>query len=253
MFKIRDGKIKVFTKYVQMLPGTHTILVDAETGAISYNSGEPVVEYTYNEDTGHVAIESKLSGIGEDYKAPTRGRSWMNNRKLSSGPLYESHDINVFFEGLGLDFNYNGIAFTGVAIKSFIWTGGRVCFDDMFSSGATNQHRYTAIPAAGSCGTALTGMYDTGEGQIRDIMSFGGSGLLHAAAFNGYEWYGNAVSIVFSYRSFRKYLSFARGLNGVFESSLGPMGASKGDVEPDGSFPNTFDAGFKFSMFNLKQ
>ena len=262
MFRIRDGKIKVFAKYVQMIPGTHTIGVDQESGSAAHDSGTPVVRYTYDQETGNVSITSLLSDMGGGGKAPTKARSWMNGRKLSAGPLYGGSlgvggkEINVYAEGFGFDFDYNGIAHSVLATKPFKWTGGRVCFDDMFSGGGTNQGKYTAIPAAGKCGRALIDEYDSGLGTIRDLAGMyggGGSGLMSAAQNNAMEFYGNSVSIVFSYRTFRKYISWARGLSGIFESSIGPIGSSKGSVEPDGSFPNVFDAGFKFSMFNLRQ
>ena len=256
MFRIRDGKIKVFSKYVQMIPGAHTLSVDTETGSVSHGEGSPVVEYTFDEETGNVSINSLLSSVGGAMKAPTKARSWMNGRKLSSGPLYEGSEINVYLEGFAFDFNYTGVAHAVLATKPFRWTGGRVCFDDMFGGGGSNQGKYTAIPASGSCGQALIDTYDSGVGTIADIAGiYGGgtSGLQTASQRNAMEYYGNAVSIVMSYRSFRKYVSWARGLSGIFESSLGPIGASGGSVEPDGSFPSVFDAGFKFSMFNLKQ
>ncbi len=263
MFRIRDGKIKVFAKYVELRPGTHTVKVDKETGSVSYETGDDVVTYTFDEDTGEISITSLLGSMGAG-KPPTKARSWMNDRLLSRGPLYEGRlgvggsEIAVYLEGFAFDFDYNGIAHIVTAIKPFRWTGGRVCFDDMFGSGGygSNQGRYTAIPAAGSCGQALTNTYDSGLGTVADIAGmYGGhtSGLNMAASANAMEFYGNSVSIVFSYRSFRKYLSWARGLTGIFECSIGPIGTSSGGVEPDGSFPDAFDAGFKFSMFNLRQ
>lgn len=265
MFRIRDGKIKVFAKYVAMKEGTHTIYVDTESGSASYdsNSGSPVVTYTLTTD-GEVSITSLLGDVGGGGKAPTKARSWMNGRKLSSGPLYEEPlgaggpEINVYLEGFAFDFDYNGIAHAVVATKPFRWTGGRVCFTDMLGNGGfgSNQGKYTAIPAAGSCGQTFIQDYESGIGQIADIASIyggGGGGLMNAAGRGAIEFYGNSVSIVFSYRSFRKYVSWARGLTGIFTSSIGPIGASGGNVEPDGSFPDVFSSGFKFSMFNLKQ
>lgn len=256
MFRIRDGKIKVFAEYVQMIPGVHTLSVDIKTGSISHGEGSKVVTYDFDETTGKVSITSHLGPMGGTVKAPTKARSWMNGRKLSSGPLYEGPDINVYLEGFAFDFNYTGVAHAVLATKPFIWTGGRVCFSSMFAMSFSQQGKYTALPASGSCGQALINTYETGTGQIADIAGFYGghtSGLQVAAQADVMEFYGNAVSIVMSYRSFRKYVSWARGLSGIFECSLGPIGASGGSVEPDGSFPDVFDAGFKFSMFNLKQ
>jgi len=265
MFRIKDGKIKVFAKYVELRPGTHTVKVDKNTGSISYETGDDVVRYTFDENTGDIAIESLLGPVGySSGEPPTKARSWMNGRMLSSGPLYKDptgaggSNISVYLEGFAFDFDYNGVAHVVSATKPFRWTGGRVCFDDMFGSGGfgNSQAQYTAIPAAGSCGRSFIDTYDNGLGQVADIAGiYGGgtSGLMKAASKNVFEYYGNSVSIVFSYRSFRKYLSWARGLTGIFECSLGPIGTSSGDIEPDGSFPDTFDAGFKFSMFNLRQ
>lgn len=259
MFRIKDGKIKVFAKYVPLIDGTHTIKVDKDTGSISYNSGESVVRYTFDSQTGRIEIESLLGSMGDDFKEPTRGRSWDNGRKISAGPLYEtSNEISAFMEGFVFDFDYNGVASTAVAMKPFRWVGGRVCFNDAYGNGGygSNQGKYTAVPSSGSCGTAWTDRYDSGVGQVEDVLAgYGGGagGFMNSQTDNTMEYYANSTSIVFAYRSFRKYLSWARGLSGVFESSIGPIGASKGEVEPDGSFPDTFDAGFKFSMFNLKQ
>ena len=262
MFRIKDGKIKIFSKYVQMMPGTHTIGIDVDTGTISHTGGSPVVEYTLDEGTGRISITSMLGPMGVPFKEPTRARSWMNNRMISSGPLYEGRlgaggkEISVFMEGFAFSYNYTSIAHTAMAIKPFRWAGGRVCFDDMFSGGGTSQGKYTALPSSFSCGRALIDEYDSGVGTMRDIASIyggGSGGLMHAAQRNAMEFYGNSTSIVFSYRSFRKYLSFARGMSGLFECSLGAIGGNGASVEPDGNIPNVFDGGFKFSMFNLTQ
>lgn len=267
MFKIKDGKIQVFSKFIQMLPGTHTVKVDKETGSLSYSgNGDDVVTYTLDEDTGKITITPVIgTGYSAPFKAPTKARSWMNGRKISSGPLYGDNnlgvggkEINVYLEGFAFDFNYVSVASVATAVKPFRWTGGRVCFDNAFGAGGygNNQGKYTALPAAMSCGRSFINEYETGQGQIRDIANIYGaptSGVLHSAQMDMIEFYGNSVSIVFSYRSFRKYLSFAHALTGIFESSIGTIGASGGSVEPDGSFPQVFDASFKFSMFNLKQ
>ena len=263
MFRIRDGKIKIFSKYVQMVYGTHTIYIDKDSGAISFVSGDPVVRYTLDEATGHLSIESLLSDLGLPYDAPTKARSWMNGRKLSAGPLYGSdisntNEISVFAEGFAFDFNYTSIAHTVTAVKPFKWAGGRVCFDDMYSPGGSGQGVYTATPSSGSCGMALTDMYSSGEGSIRDIVALygggiGGGGYTAASFTNTMEFYANSTSVVFSYRSFRKYMSFARGVSGLFECSLGAIGGNDASVEPDGVIPDVFDSGFKFSMFSLSQ
>lgn len=244
-----------------MQEGTHTIYIDKDTGTVSTNGGDQVVTYTFSAN-GNISITSHLSDLGLPFKEPTRARSWMNGRKLSSGPLYgttlsNDGEINVYAEGFAFDFNYTAVAHMATAMKPFRWAGGRVCFDDMFSAGGGgNQAQYTAVPSSMSCGTALQDTYDTGEGAVRDIASlYGGptSGFQAAAQKNAMEFYGNSTSIVFSYRSFRKYLSFARGVSGLFECSLGPIGGNDASVEPEGSFPDVFDSGFKFSMFNLSQ
>lgn len=263
MFRVKDGKLKVFSKYTALRNGTHTVYVDAATGSVSYSGEKAVVSYTFDELSGELDIQSHLEDMGGG-SAPTKARSWMNGRKISSGPLYgESlgvggREINVYLEGFAFDFDYNGVAHAVAATKPFRWTGGRVCFQDMLGNGGGlgTQGKYTAIPAAGSCGQAFIQDYETGVGQIADIASIyggGAGGLLSAAGAGAMEFYGNSVSVVFSYRSFRKYLSWARGLTGIFECSLGAIGASSGSVEPDGAFPDVFDGGFRFSMFNLRQ
>lgn len=261
MYKIKGGKLKVFSKYISMLNGTHSVYVNKEAGSISHNDqdGDLVVTYTHDEITGRVTIDSSsLTELGLPFNPPTRARSWMNGRKISSGPLYGSDkDITVYLEGFAFDFDYNTIVCSAMAIKPFRWTGGRVCFDDMFSGGSTNQGRYTAIPGSGSCGQALIDTYDSGLGQVGDIATLYGasgvSGATQAEQQNAIEYYGNDVSVVFSYRSFKKYISFARGMSGIFTCSLGEIGGRGANLEPDGVIPDPTGKSFEFSMFNLKQ
>lgn len=260
MFKVKGGKIKVFSKYISMEYGSHTLYVDKETGNISSSDGDgldAVVTYTLDEVTGAVTIESHLEDMNLEFKAPTRARSWMNGRKISSGPLYEAgKDINVYLEGFAFDFDYNSVVCTGLAIKPFRWAGGRVCFDDMYSTGSNTGADYTALPASMSCGTALTDTYDSGVGTIADIASVYGaptSGGDIAQQQNAMEWYGNATSIVFSYRSFKTYMSFVRGMSGIFTCSLGAIGGTNANVEPDGDIGAFTKKGFGLSMFGLKQ
>lgn len=260
MYKVRGGKMKVFSKYITLLDGTNSIYVNKDTGTVSHSqdTGSKVVTYVYSTSTGHLSIDSHLTGVapgGE--KAPTKARSWMNGRKLSSGPLYEGEDINVYLEGFAFDFDYNAIVCTGLAIKPFRWAGGRVCFTTMYGGSDPGAGKYTALPSSGSCGNALADTYDSGLGQVGDIASMYGanntSGFQQAAQADSMQYYANATSIVFSYRSFKKYMSFARGLSGIFECSLGTIGGSKGGVEPEGEISDPTGKSFQFSMFNLKQ
>ena len=257
MFRVKGNKIKIFAKYVALQNGTHTIRVDKETSIVytDGNTGEPVCQYTYDSSNGRLTVNSLLSDLNLPYEAPTHARSWMNGRKISSGPIYEGHDINVYLEGFAFDFDYNSIACTAMAIKPFRWAGGRVCFDDMYSSGNTKP-RYTALPASGACGSSMQDTYGSGLGTVADVASMYGaptSGSLMASQQNAIQWYGNATSIVFSYRSFRKYLSFARGMGGIFECSIGAIGGNSANIEPDGVIPDPTNKSFEFSMFNLKQ
>lgn len=259
MYKVKGGKLKVFSKYVTIKDGTHSIYVDKDTGEVSHSSshGEKVVTYTNDISTGRLIIESHLDDMGLPFDPPTRARSWMNGRKVSSGPLYDSiKEVNVYLEGFAFDFDYNSVVCSAMALKPYRWAGGRVCFDDMYSAGQNTNTQYTAIPGSGSCGQALTETYDSGMGTMGDIAGVYGaptSGIQMAAQKNAMEWYGNATSIVFSYRSFRKYLSFARGLTGIFECSIGSIGGKSGNIEPDGVIPDPSNKSFEFSMFNLKQ
>jgi len=259
MYKIKGGKLKIFSKYVEMRDGTHTLYVDMDSGAVSHTDiGPAVVEYTYSVETGRVTIDNKLGEMGEEFEAPTRARSWMNGRKISQGPLYEKgRDITVYLEGFAFDFDYTSVVCSAMAMKPFRWTGGRVCFDDMFSSGSTAGAQYTALPASGSCGRALIDTYENGTGTVGDIASMYGapntSGFQQASQQNAIEWYGNATSIVFSYRSFKKYISFARGLSGIFTCSLGAIGGRGAELEPDGVIPDPTSRSLDFSMFNLRQ
>lgn len=260
MFKVKGGKIKVFSKFIGMEYGTHTLYVDKETGNISTAAADGldrVVTYSLNEATGAVTIQSHLEDLNLDFKAPTRARSWQNGRKISSGPVYQAHkDINVYLEGFAFDFDYNSVVCTGLGIKPFRWSGGRVCFDDMHSVGQHTGADYTALPSSMSCGKALTDTYESGLGIVADIASVYGartSGLQIAQQKNAMEWYGNATSIVFSYRSFKTYMSFARGMTGIFTCSLGAIGGTNANIEPDGDMGAFMSSGFGLSMFGLKQ
>lgn len=260
MFKIRGGKLKVFSKYIIMKNGTHSLYVNKDNGSVSHepSSGDKVATYTFDEVSGHTQIESHVPDLGLPYTTPTRARSWMNGRKISAGPLYEKgKDITVYLEGFAFDFNYTSVICTATALKPFRWAGGRVCFDSMYTMGGANQGKYTALPASGRCGGALEDTYSSGSGQVGDIASMYGasgvSGFQQASQKDALQFYGNATSIVFSYRSFRKYISFARGLSGIFECSIGKIGGKAGDLEPDGDIPDSTGKSFQFSMFNLKQ
>ena len=260
MFKVKGGKIKVFSKFISPLNGSHSIYVNVESGAVSHNAddGGIVASYTFNETTGKLVIESELEDMSLPFKTPTRARSWQNGRKISSGPLFEAgKDINVYLEGFAFDFDYNSVVCTSTELKPFRWAGGRVCFDSMYSGGSTAQGQYTALPASGSCGNALSDTYDSGLGAVGDIATtygaHGTSGFQQASQRDAMQFYGNATSVVFSYRSFKKYMSFARGLNGIFECSLGPIGSKEASVEPDGVIPDPSGKSFQFSMFNLRQ
>jgi hypothetical protein len=261
MYKIKGGKLKVFSKYVTMKDGEHSLYVNKETGVVSHSpdQGDIVVTYTYSVETGHLSIDSHLTDMNLPYSTPTRARSWMNGRKISSGPLYEANkDINVYLEGFAFDFDYNAMVCTAMALKPFRWAGGRVCFESMYStSGSASQAQYTALPASGSCGNALADVYGSGAGGVGDIATMYGasgvSGQQQAQQQDAVQFYGNATSVVFSYRSFRKYISFARGLSGIFECSIGQIGGHEASVEPEGDIPDPSGKSFQFSMFNLKQ
>ena len=261
MFKVKGGKLKVFSKFITMQDGTHTLYVNKDTGTVSHSSdqGDEVVTYTYSSSTGNLSIVSHLTDMNLPFTTPTRARSWMNGRKISSGPLYGAgKDITVYLEGFAFDFDYNSVVCTAMAIKPFRWAGGRVCFESMYTPGSSAaQGQYTALPGSGSCGNALGDVYDSGLGTVGDIATMYGatgvSGFQQASQRDAQQFYGNATSIVFSYRSFRKYVSFARGLGGIFECSLGSIGGSEASVEPDGDILDPSGKSFQFSMFNLKQ
>jgi hypothetical protein len=261
MYKVKGGKLKVFSKYITMLDGVHTLYINKASGMISHDElqGDPVVTYTYNTNTGQLSIDSHLTHLNLPYSAPTRARSWMNGRKISAGPLFEANkDINVYLEGFAFDFDYNAMVCTATALKPFRWAGGRVCFESMYNiGGSATQSQYTALPASGTCGNALADVYGSGAGGLGDVATMYGasgvSGQQQAQQQDAVQFYGNATSVVFSYRSFRKYVSFARGLSGIFECSIGKIGGHEASVEPEGDIPDPSGKSFQFSMFNLKQ
>lgn len=269
MYKIKDRKIKVFQNYFAMREGTYTIKVNTETGALTDDPNadgddiKDVVTYTLDED-GKISITNLLPDVTEEGEAPTKARSWMNGRMISSGPLYAKPDgvgggmISVFLEGFAFDFTYTAVVSSAMAIKPFKWVGGRVCTQDAFGNGdqSASNGRWTAIPASGSCGMAYINENNSGEGALRDVANFYGANtnsVLGAASRNQMEYYGNATSIVFSYRSFRKYVNFARGMSGLFHTGIGPIGGTGAQVEPEGNYSDPKSKKFTFSMFNLKQ
>jgi hypothetical protein len=265
MYKIKGGKLKIFSKYIEIQPGQHTVYVDMDSGSVSYTGEDgyvPVVEYRLDEFDGTFEIVNDYVGeLGEQgVRPPTEGLTWMDGRLISKGPLSDGNtniaDVNVALDGFAFAFNYTSIAHTAQALKPYRWTGGRVCSSHgMFDPGASNTS-YTAMPGAGSCGRGFADTYGSGVGQMADTAALLGapiSGANSAARASDWEYVGNNFSIVFSYRTFRKYVSFAKGMAGVFECSLGPFGGKESDAEPDGDVGNIRLKSFQMSMYNLSQ
>jgi len=264
MYKVRGGKLKVFSKYVELFPGEHTIYMDMDTGSVSYTGGDgytAIVRYSLDETTGNLKIlEDYVSHMDEETVPPTSAINWMNGRLVSKGPLSDGDhnvaDVYVALDGFAFDFNYTAIAHAAQALKPLKWTGGRVCFSHgVYSPGDTNPS-YTAYPGAGSCGRGFSNVYDNGVGEMADMAGMMGgptSGFWFGARGSDMEYLYNNWSIVFTYRTFRKYVSFAKGMSGVFSCSLGVFGGKEADIEPDGDIGNIRLKSFTFSMYNLKQ
>lgn len=260
MFKVMGGKINVFGRWVAMEEGAHTISIDSNSGSTytDSSSGAPVVSYTLDAVTGHVTINSHIPSAGKSGEKPIESLDWRGMSVVSRGPLFEeplgvaTKDITVLLEGFLFSFNYYALVNIASALKPFRWVGGRVCFDSMLTvpDGST-QGKYTAVPSAMSCGSAGWGLFNV-ESAVMPIL-MGGFSFLNAVQRDAIEFYGNSTSIVFSYRTHRKYMFFASNVDGLFESSMGPIGGSASSSPANGAIPDIGGVGFQFSMFSLRQ
>ena len=259
MFRVSDGKIHVYGRWIPMETGSHTITINPETGAIvNDGDGTPACSYTLDPNTGHVKITSLLSKSGQSGKKPLNGLSARFERKISAGVLYEDplgvgQDKIGYAEGFVFSFNYYSLAHVASAWKPYRWAGGRVCYSSMFTPGAqAGQGKYTAIPSSMSCGMAGWDYYSDFAPVYGVAM--GGFGFLNAAQRDAIEFYGNSTSITFAYRTHRKYLFFASNVYGLFEGSLGPIaGGASGFPPKGGTIPDPSSTSFKYSMFSLRQ
>ena len=266
MFKIIGGKINVLGRWVGTVAGTHTIRIQ-DDGTITTDTpgGKDVVAYTLRND-GHITIDNLIpppQGIPSALKRPVDGLDWRGLVVLSRGPLYSdnaSHGAGgrvktVLAEGFLFTFNYYAMANVVMAKKQYSWTGGRVCFSSFLSPGGAAMSSmfggFTAIPAAMSCGTAGANSM-LNEGAIMPP-SMGGFSFMNAMQKDAIEYYGNSTSIVFSYRSHRKYMFFTSNVDGLFETGLGSIAGSADNVRPNGPLPDPGDVSFRFSMFSLRQ
>ncbi len=265
MFRIQDGKMCIFGRYVSIENGAHTMSIDTSTGSIYTDSteGTPVVLYTLDELTGHVSIESLMPPMTrKEGVRPVRSMNIDGGSVLSVAPLFDEPAgagtaiVSVNLEGFLFSFNYYAMANIAMGIIPFLWTGGRVCFSSSFDGGSNTSGKYTALPASMSCGSSFSNSQSSGVGKMQDIAGmYGGvpSGTLGTAGADAMEFYGNSVSIVFSYRSHRKFLFFASNVNGLFTSPLGDIGGSADSVSPGGAIPDVGNVEFEYSMFNLRQ
>ncbi len=258
MFRVVDGKIHVYGRWIQMIEGEHSITVNSDTGAIvTDGNGPSVCSYTLSGD-GKISISSSLPSSGGDQII--KGLETMFQRKISSGPLYEDPygdgpTMAVTLEGFIFSFNYYAIAYLVSASRPFLWTGGRVCHKTFFTeegaaTGLNADSLYTALPSAMSCGTAGT---DTmlREGSVMPP-SMGNTAFLNAMASDSLQFLINSTSIVFSYRTHRKYLFFASNVYGLFDTPFGPIGGGDGGM-PSGGAINPSPKSFRYSMFSLRQ
>ncbi len=239
MFKINDGRINIFGRNVEIYEGTHEVSINTEDGAIYTDSsaGDPVVGYTLESD-GHIVISSRLVNPEKIGKQPVKALDMFGESIVSKGPFYDSLDVaTVYLEGFLMSFNYYAMANIVSAITPYIWAGGRVCNSSFFTPGAINP-AYTAMPSSGRCGSAGAGGFDYFSSPVHDSMR---------------DFVGNATSIVFSYRTHRKYIFFASNVDGLFGSPLGSIGGSADSSPPNGSVPDPKDVSFRFSMHSLRQ
>ncbi len=260
MFRVMGGKINIFGRWVATMPGSHTISIDKGTGSTytDSQSGTPVVSYNLDDGTGHITLSSLMSNPGKAGNQPVVSLDWRGQSIISRGPLYTEgtgaggDEITVYLEGFVFSFNYYALANVVCARKPFRWTGGRVCFSSMLSPGSVaDAGRYTAIPAAMSCGGAG---WDTFSSQSAVTPpSMGNTAFFNGLQRDALEFYGNSVSIVFSYRTHRKYLFFASNVDGLFSTPFGAIGGSASGSPANGTLPDINGVEFMFSMFNLRQ
>ncbi len=252
MFRIMGGKIHVFGRWVSIHSGSHTISINKENGSTYTDSsvGTPVVSYNLNSD-GHVTITSLMENSGKSGELPVKSLDWRGNSIISRGPLFgETPDglggqvITVYLEGFAFSFNYHAIVNVVSALKPFTWAGGRVCSASMWSPGDMDAGLWTAIPSAISCGT------DGNEaGGPLNALTLGGNAVIEDV----FERVANRTSIVYSYRTHRKYTFFASNASGLFESPIGSIGGSASGFPGSGPIPDIRGVEFSFSMFSLRQ
>jgi hypothetical protein len=258
MFRILDGKINIFGKWVAMQPGSHRISID-NGSIVTDGNGADVCIYTLGSD-GSVAIESKLDKESFSGEKPINGLATRFERIVGRAPLYQEPlgvgpDLTTVIEGFLFSFNYYALANIVIALKPFMWTGGRVCFKSMFTPTGEGAvvHQYTAIPAAGSCGTKGWDLYSERTGIIGVNPFLQSFGFLAAVQRDAIEFYGNSVSVAFSYRTHRKYLFFASNVYGMYSSPVGYVSGADGGYPAGGPIPDPGNKSFQFSMFSLRQ
>lgn len=262
MFKILDGKVNVFGRWVQLEPGSNTIYINKETGTVGHSStlnGTPVCSYEFDLSTGEVMIESLLPKTGASGSKPVKGLATRFERKVFAGIFYDDpygvgDFIDGYLEGFAFSFNYYALAHVALALKPFTFTGGRVCYESMNTPELRGLigHRYTAIPTSGSCGAAGTGYYADTAGNNMLISDLRNKGM--AGAMDLVEFMGNRTSTIFAFRTHRKYLFFVSNVYGLFKSSIGPINGRPPGFNPSGgSIPDPKKVSFQFSMFNIRQ
>lgn len=259
MFRVIDGKIKIMSKFVLLMNGSNSIYINGENGSVSHSSSDDgswkkICSYEYNEDTGHLVIDGPSSPNINGYDRLVQGITQTNQAYISRTILYgyQPKDLDVYLEGFAFMFSYTSFSHQVTAIKPYRFVSGRICFDSMFYSSSVSFDFYTAIPASMSCGTR-------GMDAFSNMAPFGalGGGILGAAMVDQWEWYANATSFAFFYRSHRKYLFFSRNVSGLFrlKTKDGDLVIESGTDSPEaeGDLSGYTSASFKFSMFNLSQ
>ncbi len=253
MFRVMGGKIHIFGRWVALHSGSHTISMNKDNGSTYTDSsvGTPVVSYNMNSD-GHITINSLMTNSGKTGELPVKSLDWRGNSIVSRGPLFGSTPdglggdlITVYLEGFAFSFNYHAIVNVVSALKPFTWAGGRVCTSSMWANAESFElGLYTAIPSAISCGTD-----GNDAGGLVDAMNPFGDSVFHDV----FETLANRTSIVYSYRTHRKYTFFASNASGLFSSPIGSIGGSASGYPGSGSIPDIRGVEFSFSMFSLRQ
>jgi len=183
-------------------------------------------------------------------------KSTLSNARLWSGPLYNPggmpNVLAAYAEGVPFDFDYESFYASTVVLTTYIWTGGRACFDSLFFgvySANNTLPSYTAIPLL-PCAT-LTPLIEL-ELAV-DIIVPSGLGGYSAIMSDAYNYVMNMFSLVVSQFHYRRYTQISLNSNNSFSFYLdkGKVDINFNNVDASNETVSVFSS--KFSMFNLMQ